>query len=141
MSIANSFKKYTDFESFTGGDIIFKEGDPGEVMYAVIEGEVDLKVNDKVIYTVGAGEVLGEMALIDKKPRSATAVAKTPCKLVIIDEKRFTFLIQQTPMFVTQIMKVMADRLRMKNDEVGSDDEKGNEVNGSAKNNGASRQP
>jgi CRP/FNR family transcriptional regulator, cyclic AMP receptor protein len=141
MSIANSFKKYTDFESFTGGDIIFKEGDPGEVMYAVIEGEVDLKVNDKVIYTVGAGEVLGEMALIDKKPRSATAVAKTPCKLVIIDEKRFTFLIQQTPMFVTQIMKVMADRLRMKNDEVGSDEEKGNEVNGSAKNNGASRQP
>lgn len=127
MSVLNSFKKYTDFESYSKGDIIFKEGDPGDVMYAVIEGDVDIKVNNKVIYTVGAGEVLGEMALIDSKPRSASAVAKTDCKLVVIDDKRFTFLIQQTPMFVTQIMRVMADRIRMMNDE-----EKSQQGNGAA---------
>lgn len=120
MSVLNSFKKYTDYHSYNVGDTIFKEGDPGDVMYAVIEGDVDIQVNGKTIYTVGPGEVLGEMALIDSKPRSASAVAKTDCKLVVIDEKRFTFLIQQTPMFVTQIMKVMADRIRIMNDEEDS---------------------
>jgi CRP/FNR family transcriptional regulator, cyclic AMP receptor protein len=132
MSIINSFKKYTDFESFSQGDIIFKEGDPGDVMYAVIEGEVDIKVHGDPVYTVGPGEVLGEMALIDRKPRSASAVARTACKLVVIDDKRFTFLIQQTPMFVTQIMKVMADRLRMMNFEeknIKGEDEQQNVTN------------
>jgi CRP-like cAMP-binding protein len=81
-------------------------------MYAVSEGEVDILVHGKVVETVGPGGILGEMALIDTKPRSATAIAQTDCKLVPISEKRFTFLIQQTPHFALQVMRVMAERLR-----------------------------
>ncbi len=106
------FRNATDYESFPAGQIIFQEGQPGEVMYAVSEGEVDILVHDKVIDTVGPGGIVGEMALIDTKPRSATAIAKTDCKLVPISEKRFTFLVQQTPNFALQVMRVMADRLR-----------------------------
>ena len=52
------------------------------------------------------------MALIDHAPRVATVVARTPCKLVAITEKRFLFMVQQTPYFSLQIMRVMAERLR-----------------------------
>jgi CRP/FNR family transcriptional regulator, cyclic AMP receptor protein len=106
------FRNATDCESFSAGQIIFQEGQPGEVMYAVSEGEVDILVHDKVIDSVGPGGIVGEMALIDAQPRSATAVARTDCKLVPISEKRFTFLVQQTPNFALQVMRVMADRLR-----------------------------
>jgi CRP-like cAMP-binding protein len=52
------------------------------------------------------------MALIDKQPRSATAVAKTDCKLVSVNEERFQRLVKQTPHFAIQVMRVMAQRLR-----------------------------
>jgi CRP-like cAMP-binding protein len=56
--------------------------------------------------------VFGEMALIDSNPRAATAVASTACKLVPVSQKRFLFMVQQTPHFSLQIMKVIAERLR-----------------------------
>jgi CRP/FNR family transcriptional regulator, cyclic AMP receptor protein len=81
-------------------------------MYVVQEGDVDIVLADRVSDSSGPGGIIGEMALISDKPRSATAVAKTDCKLVPIDEKRFTFLVQQTPYFAIQVMRVIAARLR-----------------------------
>lgn len=83
-------------------------------MYAVVEGEVEIVFADKVINTHGPGEIFGEMALIDTKRRSAAAVAKSDCKLVPIDEKRFLFLVQQHPYFPLQLMRVLAERLRLR---------------------------
>ena len=56
------------------------------------------------------------MALIDTKPRSATATAVSACKLAPIDERRFLFLVQQTPFFALHVMRVMASRLRAMDD-------------------------
>lgn len=112
MSFLKSIKYYNDYKHFRKGEFIFRQGDPGDVMYALVEGEVEITVDGSPISTVKSGEVLGEMALIDKKPRSATALALSDCKVVVIDEQRFNFLMQQTPIFVTQIMKVMSDRIR-----------------------------
>ena len=52
------------------------------------------------------------MALIEKERRTATAVAKTDAKIVSVDERRFLFLIQQTPNFALHVMRVLSDRLR-----------------------------
>jgi len=101
-----------DFEAFAAGQPIFTEGQPGDVMYIVKEGQVDLSIHGKVVETLGPGGILGEMALIDRKPRSATAVARTDCKLVSINEGRFQFLVQQTPYFAIEVMRVLAHRLR-----------------------------
>jgi CRP/FNR family cyclic AMP-dependent transcriptional regulator len=98
--------------SFHAGDTVFREGEPGDLMYVVRDGEVELRVKGELVETLGAGGVLGEMALIEHAPRTATAMAKTDCTLVPIPEKRFTFMVQQTPHFSLQIMKVMAERLR-----------------------------
>jgi CRP-like cAMP-binding protein len=58
------------------------------------------------------GGIFGEMSLIDDKPRSATARARTDCELVPIDEGRFLELVHQKPGFALEVMKVMAERLR-----------------------------
>jgi CRP/FNR family transcriptional regulator, cyclic AMP receptor protein len=106
------FKHSKDQEAYAAGQIIFEAGQPGEFMYVVTEGEVQIMVGNKVIDTIGAGDILGEMALIDVQPRSATAIAKSDCRLAPIDAKRFTFLVQQTPHFALQVMQTMAKRLR-----------------------------
>ncbi|MGE0679461.1 MAG: cyclic nucleotide-binding domain-containing protein [Candidatus Binatia bacterium] len=112
MSTLDLFRNARDFESYSAGHIVFHAGDPGNKMYIVKEGEVEIIINDKVIETVGPSGVVGEMALIDSRPRSATVRAKTDCQLVPIDEKRFTFLIQQTPYFSLQVMRVLVERVR-----------------------------
>jgi CRP-like cAMP-binding protein len=81
-------------------------------MFVVLQGNVALWINGQEVERLEAGGVLGEMGLIDSAPRSASAVATTDCKLVPIDQKRFSFLVQQTPNFALQIMRVVVDRLR-----------------------------
>ena len=88
------FQQSKDQESFKAGQLIFAEGQPGIVMYVVTAGEVNILVGETLIETVGPGEILGEMALIDTQPRTATTIAKTDCQLAPIDEQRFSFLVQ-----------------------------------------------
>ena len=106
------FRNETDFKSFASGDTIFREGDAERLMYVVLEGDVQLSIKGHVVEKLGPGGVLGELSLIDAAPRSATAVALSDCKLVPITEHRFMFMVQQTPRFALQIMRVIADRLR-----------------------------
>ena len=108
MVTIDLFRNADKFETFAAGQVIFKEGEVGQIMYVVLEGTVQLKVNGQLVETLGPGGALGEMALLDSTPRSATATAETDCKLVPIDERRFSFLIQQTPRFAIQIMRIMA---------------------------------
>ena len=112
MQTFNIFNNEPDIHTFSAGQFIFSEGDPGECMFAVIEGEVEILRQNKVLEVVKAGGVFGEMALIDKQPRSASAVAKTDGRLARISEDRFVRLVHQTPHFALQIMRVLAKRVR-----------------------------
>ena len=99
--------------SFAAGEFVFKAGDPGETMYIITEGEVDiLDGSGTALDTAGPGSIVGELALIDDEPRSATVVAKTACRLVPVDRRRFEYMVQETPLFGIAVMKVLADRLR-----------------------------
>ena len=108
----NLFRNANDLKSFAVGTLIFREGDPGDTMYVVAEGEIDILIHGKVVETAGPGGIVGEMALIDKKPRSATVTARTDCKVAAVDAKRFSLMVQQTPFFAIEVMQVMAERLR-----------------------------
>ncbi len=99
-------------ETYAAGTTIFQAGDKGEQMFAVLSGAVDIVIQGKVVETIGDGGVFGEMALIEERPRTGTAVVKTEAKIVAIDRKRFMFLVQQNPFFALQLMTVMAERLR-----------------------------
>lgn len=113
MVTIDIFRNETDTLAMQAGQTIFSEGDTGgKTMFVVVEGSVDLMVRDKLVEQLGPGGVFGEMALLDDVPRSATAITRTPCRLVEINERRFKFLVQQTPHFALQMMRVIADRLR-----------------------------
>jgi len=99
-------------ETFAAGTTIFEQGEAGEVLYIVRKGGVSLSADGRYLETVESGGMFGEMALIDREPRSATAVAETEVEVVTIDKRRFWFLVQETPYFAEIVMRVMADRLR-----------------------------
>ena len=115
MNPAELFRKETDTLQLAPGDFLFREGDKGDKMYVLLEGEIDISLGDFVLEAAGPGALIGEMALIDDAPRTANAVAKTVCRLAQIDRRRFHFLVQQTPHFATHVMKTLADRLRHMN--------------------------
>ncbi|NJL47014.1 MAG: cyclic nucleotide-binding domain-containing protein [Leptolyngbyaceae cyanobacterium SM2_5_2] len=107
------FMTSPDIKTFTAGATIFEEGATGEVMYGVIEGEVDLLVNGTVFETITAGDVFGEGALVQIPPtRASTAVAKTDCKLAAVNEAHFKFLVQETPLFALEVIRSLSTRLR-----------------------------
>jgi CRP/FNR family cyclic AMP-dependent transcriptional regulator len=112
MPIFDLLRNEPDIRTFAAGEVIFVEGQAGDCMYAVIEGEVEIRKGGAVIDTVPQGGVFGEMALIDQEPRSASAEAKSDCRVAAVGQRRFTLLVQQTPYFALQIMHVLADRLR-----------------------------
>jgi CRP-like cAMP-binding protein len=66
-----------------------------------------------VVETAGQGSFIGEMALIDDEPRSASARARSDCRVFPIDEARFQSLVMETPFFALQLMKTLARRLRL----------------------------
>ena len=97
------------------GQPLFTEGEEGHLMYVLTTGTAEVVVSNRVIEELRHGSIVGEMGLVSPGPRSATVIAKTNCEFVAVDEKRFQFLVQQTPFFATQVMRVMAERLRALN--------------------------
>ena len=91
MNPAELFRKESDTLQLAPGDFLFREGDKGDKMYVLLEGEIDISLGDFVLEAAGPGALIGEMALIDDTPRTANAVAKTVCRLAQIDQRRFHF--------------------------------------------------
>jgi CRP-like cAMP-binding protein len=115
MNPAELFRQETGALQVAPREFLFREGDKGEKMYVVLEGEMEISLGNFVLESAGPGALIGEMAMIDNSPRTANAVAKTSCRLAQIDRSRFHFLVQQTPHFATHVMKTLADRLRHMN--------------------------
>ncbi|MEA5534213.1 cyclic nucleotide-binding domain-containing protein [Crocosphaera sp. XPORK-15E] len=100
-------------QTFPAGDIIFREGEKGQIMYGIVEGEIEMLINGKVIEVIKQGDVFGQGALVHEDYlRASTAVAKTNCKLAFLDREHFLFAVQQTPMFALEVMRSYSDRHR-----------------------------
>lgn len=91
MNAIQILRREKDVTNYPGGTQIFAEGDPGDMMYVLLDGIVDIVHDDKVVETIELGGIFGEMALIDARPRSASAIARTECTIARINEKRFNF--------------------------------------------------
>ena len=106
------FSQSTDVTPFPAGATLFSEGDPGDFMYVVRTGEVELLVAGSVVETVGSNGIFGELALLDGEHRSTTAITRTDCELVVLDQRQFMLMVRQTPFFAIEIMRTIATRLR-----------------------------
>jgi CRP/FNR family transcriptional regulator, cyclic AMP receptor protein len=120
MNAADLFKHETQTTDLAPGEFLFREGEPGDCMYVLLEGAVDVIIGGKTVEQSARGALLGEMALIDHSPRGATVVATGPSRLARVDERRFNFIVQQNPFFARHVMKVLVDRLRHMNETHGA---------------------
>ena len=97
------------------GTVLTDQGRPGLECYVIVDGTAGVFVGDDRIATLKSGETVGEMALIDHGPRSATVVAETPMQLLALDAKRFRTLLQEMPKAQQKIMAEINRRLRQQN--------------------------
>lgn len=94
------------------GSCVFNQGDPGQCMYIVQSGTIEMVIGDKVVEVVGPNEAIGFMSMIDASPRSSTARVQEDCELSIIDARMFRFMVDEVPNFAMYIMGVLARRIR-----------------------------
>ncbi len=112
VNLIGLFQHAANVVTFAPGEKIFATGQSGDTMYAILEGEVNIVVQNVIVETATSGGIVGEMALIDNAPRSADAIAKTACRLVPVDQQHFLFMVSETPNFALWVMQIMAERLR-----------------------------
>lgn len=114
MSNLDTFRHGDDdrIRTFQAGETVYSQGDAADCMYVVVEGEAEIFIGSHLLEIVKPPSFFGEMALISHKTRSAGVRARTDLKIERVDEKRFEFLVRNTPFFALEVMKVMAERLR-----------------------------
>jgi CRP/FNR family cyclic AMP-dependent transcriptional regulator len=107
---------------FAAGTVLFEEGQPGHVMYIVVAGEIEIRrrVGDaeRVLAVLGGGEFFGEMAILSGRPRSATAVARSAARLLVIDGTTFEAMLRARPEIALRLIKALAARLEATNHHV-----------------------
>jgi CRP-like cAMP-binding protein len=105
------FANEPDKVTVPAGNYLFREKDRPDFLYVLLSGEARILVGQRQVELIGPGQIAGEMALIASAPRSASVQAHTDCEFARIDEKRFRFLIAETPGFALSVMRTMAERL------------------------------
>ena len=90
------------------GKVITKEGASGHEFYVILDGKVDISKTGKRVNTMGPGDFFGELALLAKVPRAATATAATPATLLVVSHREFTSLLASQPTIRDKVMRALA---------------------------------
>ena len=104
-------------KTFVKEEIIFQQGERSKYAYIIESGKVGIYKENKygkrsLVGILKKSDLFGEMGLIDKYPRSATAIAMEKSKLTLVDESRFSFLCEHNPKFIVTLIKTLSGRLR-----------------------------
>ena len=109
--------------AYPAGARIFRKGDPGAGLLAVLSGLVRISVpshdgREIVLNIVGANDIFGEVALLDGHPRTADATAVTRCQLLALDRRDFVTVLQEEPAFAIKLLELVSQRLRRTSEQV-----------------------
>ena len=114
MGVKGVFINASDRRNLAEGEVLFREGQRGSEMFGLVSGKVELRRGGgEVVATVEPSETFGEMALVTDSPRSLTAVAVEPSCVTVIDRSTFLHLVREAPTFAIEVMRSLADRLRV----------------------------
>ena len=94
------------------GDAIVKEGEETSDAYIILEGEIEVTKKGKHLATLGENSIFGEIALVDKRPRTATCTAYTNVKLGMVTRENYTQLLKHRPDAINPLMRIVVDRMR-----------------------------
>jgi CRP-like cAMP-binding protein len=107
---------------FPPGTVIFKEGDVGNEMYVIQSGKINItkssRDQEKLLVTLGPGAFFGEMAIINNKPRSASAVVEESARLLVIGPKTFDAMIRGNAEIAVRMIKILAQRLQEADEQI-----------------------
>jgi uncharacterized membrane protein len=112
-----SLAEFIDIRRLEAGETLFKTGEPGESLYIVRDGEVELFIRDtagqKILLAIaGSGEVFGELALLDRGPRTATAMALADTELLELDREDLLLLFHKSPTAALRLLAAMSQMTR-----------------------------
>jgi CRP/FNR family cyclic AMP-dependent transcriptional regulator len=102
----------SDVVNVAAGRDIVKQGEIGHEFFLIASGSATVKRNGRKVATLGTGDYFGEMALLDRGPRSATVTAAEDCELVVLGQREFTAILDQVPVVAHKLLVAMARRLR-----------------------------
>ena len=103
--------------SFTSGAVIFREGDPGDSLHVIVEGAVRISVlsasgGEATVALLGPGEFVGDLALLDGRPRSASAIAAQPTKTLVVTRDDFARWLSERPQAALALLEALSLRVR-----------------------------
>ena len=104
--------KATTELTIDAGSEMVRQGEPGREAFVIIEGEASVTVDGTEVARLGPGDTVGEMALLDKGPRSATVTAVTPIKALVLDPREFKGLMMAIPAIAVKVAAALAARVR-----------------------------
>ena len=105
-------EKASDELTLPVGRVLCEEGSLGREAFVILEGTAEVRRNNKKVATMGAGTCVGELALLDHGPRTATVTADTELKVLVIGVREFTALLSDVPSIAHKVLKAMATRVR-----------------------------
>lgn len=94
------------------GRVLTDQGDAGREAFVIVEGEATVKRNQRKIATLGPGDAVGELSLLDHGPRTATVVAATPMTLLVLSTREFSGVVDEVPGLAHKLMSALASRIR-----------------------------
>ena len=94
------------------GKRIITEGTTGQEFFVIVDGEVRVERGGQELRTLGPGDFLGEIALVDDLPRSASATVTRPCRLLVVGHREFHSLLDAYPSIQLQVLQALASRVR-----------------------------
>jgi CRP/FNR family cyclic AMP-dependent transcriptional regulator len=92
--------------------VLCEEGTIGREFFCIVDGTAVVRRNNRKVANLGPGDYFGELALLDRKPRSATVISETPMTLLVLEQRRFTGLLDAMPALSHKLLVAMATRLR-----------------------------
>jgi CRP/FNR family transcriptional regulator, cyclic AMP receptor protein len=93
------------------GTALIRQGERGREFLVIVEGDVTVTKNGRKLCDLGAGNWVGEIALVTSQPRSASVVATSPVRLLVITDRGFQQLIRKTPSIATKVLASLGERL------------------------------
>jgi CRP/FNR family cyclic AMP-dependent transcriptional regulator len=108
----NRLARAVDDATVEPGYVLCTEGDIGQEVFLIRSGQAVVRRKGRKVATLGAGEHVGELALLDRQPRSATVVAETPLQLFVMTTKDFIQALEETPSIARKLLATLAGRLR-----------------------------
>jgi CRP-like cAMP-binding protein len=109
--------RFTVEKRYAAGEVIFCKGDPGSSLMVIVGGQIKISVSapdgkEAVLAVLEAGDILGEMAILENKPRSADAVVLAPCEVLILHQRDFIPFLERNPQVAIRLLGLLSERLR-----------------------------